>query len=144
VGWFGLPYTWLGLGGTPKGMRVCLHLLESVYDRRVELMFVSEMSFEVATSRECLWAERAAMPSEESTEDPVEVKVTNWQSLQWRRGKLLWYIQLLQEERPRLNTNDNRIYSIRWPVVGSAVCLLMRCVLRWSLVLNDFGQRKQY
>jgi hypothetical protein len=58
-----------------KGMGGRLHLLESMYDGRVEFMFIGEVPLEVAVGRECLWAERAAVVSRESTETSVEIEV---------------------------------------------------------------------
>jgi hypothetical protein len=111
----------------------------------MELMFVGEVSLEIVMGQKCLQAKRAVVPSREPTEELMEVEVTNWQSLQRRRGKSLWCIQMLWSvwEKSWPNAGDDGVYSIRRPVVGSAVCLLMRCISRWSLLLNDLRQRKQ-
>jgi hypothetical protein len=96
------------------GVSDLLHLFELVYNRGVEFVLVGKVPFKIATSGECLWTERAAVPSGKPTEEPMEVEVVNWQSLQWRRGKSLRCIQMLRGiwERFQSNVVGDKAYSI--------------------------------
>jgi hypothetical protein len=76
AGTLDLACAWLGLGGAVKGMSGFLHLFEPVYNWGVKLVFVSDVSLEIAAGWECFWAERAVVPSRESTKELMEVEVT--------------------------------------------------------------------
>jgi hypothetical protein len=75
AGAFDLARVWLGLGGATKGMSGFLHLFEPMHNRGVKLVFVSEVSFEIAAGRECFRAERTAVPLRESTKELMEVEM---------------------------------------------------------------------
>jgi hypothetical protein len=65
-----------GLGDVSEGVNGLLHSFEPVYNGGMEVVFVGEVPFKVATSCECLWAKRAAVSLRELTEKLVEVEVT--------------------------------------------------------------------
>ena len=46
-------------------------------------MLAGEMPFEIATSGECLWTERAAVSSGQPTKEPMEVKVSKCGGSEW-------------------------------------------------------------
>ena len=65
----------LGLMAVAEGMMGRIHLSELMDDRGMELVFVGEVPFEVATSRKRFGAEWTVMVSGELAEESMEMKV---------------------------------------------------------------------
>jgi hypothetical protein len=68
--------TRFGFGHAATGLRNLLHLLESVHDRGVELVFVGEVVLKVAAGCKRLWTEGTPVLSGKSTKEMVEMELT--------------------------------------------------------------------
>jgi hypothetical protein len=75
-----------------RDLRDLFHLLESVYDGGVKLVFVGEVVLEVATGCKYLWAEGTPVASRESAKETMEVELAE------RRGGILTILAIEEGE----------------------------------------------
>jgi hypothetical protein len=75
AGFLGATRAWFGFERVVAGLRNSFHLLESVYDRGVEFVFVGKMVLEVMAACKYLWTEGTPVASREPTEKAVEVEL---------------------------------------------------------------------
>jgi hypothetical protein len=106
---------WCGFGWMVDRLRDLFHLFESVYDRGMESVFTMEVVLEVAAGCKCFWTEGTPVASRESTEEMVEVELTEC------RGGVLTALTTKEGKVARMHLGVLR-RGERWVLIQSLAC----------------------